>query len=96
MRGGKLADLDAPPRLGRALNTRGWYEVGRPPGHRTADALDRLLLQDIFLPPQGAWMSACGAKADLEGCCEERPLMTHSGQVMSPDAFGNYTVCCIV
>ena len=23
-------------------------------------------------------------------------LMTHSGQVMSPDAFGNYTVCCIV
>ena len=24
-------------------------------------------------------MSACGGKADVEGCCEERPLMTQSG-----------------
>jgi hypothetical protein len=24
-------------------------------------------------------MSACGGKADIEGCCEERPLMTRNG-----------------
>ena len=27
----------------------------------------------------GAWMSACGGKADVEWCREESPLMTQSG-----------------
>jgi hypothetical protein len=33
-----------------------------------------------------------GHDADVTRC----RLLTHSGQVMSPDSFGNYTVWCIV